>query len=247
MRRAKFLVVAIVAAVVLAACGSSDSSSNDPNTDARLTVYTPPQLEDVVNEIATAFEANNPGEPITIITEEQDAIVKSVADGAADIAVLPDVWLASSGADLDTGSFGRNLAVIAVPAGNPAGVTDTQVFAADSGQRTAVCGEDTPVGNFSLIVLANAGVTPDPATVAEGCEAEALAQIADGELDAALMFRNGLQVPDGVMLLDIDESQNVIFELTYVVVGTSAETTAFGVFLGSDEVNDILIANGYLP
>ena len=246
MRRAKFLVVAIVAAVVLAACGSSDSSSEDTNATNRLTVYTAPQLEGIVNQVVEAFETENPGEPITIIVEDQTAILASVDDGNADIAVLFDTWLGSRGG-LNTGSFGRDLAVIAVPADNPAGVTDTQVFAADTSLRTKVCGEETPFGNFILGVLDNAGVTPDPATVDEGCEAEALAQIANGELDAVLMYRNDVQVPEGVVLLDVDEGQNLIFDITYVVVGDSADTAAFAEFLESDQVNSILIENGYLP
>lgn len=247
MRRAKFLVVAIVAAVVLAACGSSDTSAEDTNATNRLTVYTPPQLEDIVNELAAAYEAENPDAQLVIITGDQDSTTTAMENTDSGAAVIPNEWLAGLDDDLPTSSFGRSLVVIAVPANNPANVSDLQAFASTSGLRTAVCGEDTEFGNFTLSVLDNAGVTPDPNTIGEGCEAEALQQIADGELDAALMFRNDLDLPEGVVLLDIDESQNVVFDVSYVVVGNSSDATGFGEFLTSDTARGILTQRGYLP
>ena len=247
MRRAKFLVVTIVAAVVLAACGSSDTSSDKPGAVDGEPVYTAPQIADVVNELAVAYEAESQGAKLVVIAGDRDSTVAAIQDTDSGAAVVPSDWLAGLSGDLSTVSFGRSLVVIAVHADNPAGVSDLQAFASTSGLRTAVCGEDTEFGNFTLSVLENAGVTPDPNTIGEGCEAEALQQIADGELDTALMFRNDLDLPEGIVLLDIDESQNVVFDVSYVVIGTSSDVTGFGEFLASDTARGILTQRGYLP
>lgn len=246
MARTKFLAAVIGIILVAAACGSSDNGS-DKTAKTGLLVYTTPLSEATVSELAASFKAEQPGEPITVISEDSDALVDAINDGDADVAVSLGTWLESTDDETQINSLGRTLAVIAVPAANPAGVTDLEPFAADSGLRTTVCSENTAVGNFSVQVLTNAEVTPDPATVSEGCEAESLGQLAAGELDASLMFRNDLEVPDGVTLLDIDEDTNVIFDISYVVFSDSSRAKAFGEFLSSETAETILTENGYLP
>jgi ABC-type molybdate transport system substrate-binding protein len=252
MRRRAVLGLAIVVAVVFAGCASDDkaapAASSSSKPDNLVTVTVTPDLEDIVTQVIHAYEKDDPSLQFQVFTHTHDGITEAVANKKTDVAVLPALWLlepASKG--LTTGRFGRNLAVIAVPTGNPRHVTDTRVFAAGSRVRTAVCAVDTAQGNFGLYVLAKAGVKPDPATVASGCDAKALQQLVDGTLDAVLLFRNGLTVPNGVTLLDIADDQNVVIDLSYVVMGTSSATAKFGAFLSSDAVRALLTQSGYLP
>lgn len=250
MRRSAVSMVAAVVVLVLGACGSDDkaappaSSSRDPNT---VVVSAALLLQPVVDEIVEAYRSDHPDVPFEVTGHGEAIITDSIVAREPDVAILPAAWLEPVRDGLPTGAvgaFGRSLAVIAVPAGN---VTGTNAFAAGSGLRTAVCAGLTRFGNLGTIVLSKSGVTPDPDTVGEGCEADALQQVAEGRLDAALVFRGGLTVPAGVELLDIDESQNLILDLSFAVISESPNAIDFGAFLDSDTVQQVLAAHGYLP
>jgi ABC-type molybdate transport system substrate-binding protein len=245
VRAIKLMVVVVVAALLAGACGDDSGSDSPAEGTTGLSVYTSDSLEEVTNALTAAFEEENPDEGVEVVVNEQAAMTGAITSALADVAIVPDLWLDTLSDDLEAGSAGQALAVIAVPAGDPDGIT-LEDFAADADATTAICGETTGVGNFSVLVLQNAGVTPDLESVSEGCEQDSLQQIADGELDAALMFRANLDVPDGVELLDIDEDVNVIFDISYVVPGDSDAAKAFGDFMESDTAQTILEDHGYL-
>ena len=56
-----------------------------------------------------------------------------------------------------------------------------------------------------------------------------------------------IKIGFGSLLLDIDEDQNVVFEFSYVVIGSSSDAVGFGEFLASDTARAILTDRGYLP
>ena len=64
-----------------------------------------------------------------------------------------------------------------------------------------------------------AGVTLDTRRVEEGCEDEALEQVASGELDAVLLFSGGVTVPDGAEVVEIDEDPTSSFDFSIVLHG----------------------------
>jgi ABC-type molybdate transport system substrate-binding protein len=252
MTRSTVVVVAVVAALVPSACShSAKKAAPTRSTQAAgpVSVYTVAPLTDIVVKVIQAYNYNagHPGAPLTVTTETQQVIARSVASGKPAVVVLPGAWLKAMSGVSHTGSFGRSLAVIAVPAKNPRHVTDVKAFAAGSGLRTAVCGPSSVFGNLTLLVLRKAGVKPDPHTVGIDCQVKALQRVAAGKLDAALMFRNGLQVPSGVKLLDIAEKQNLIVNLSYGAVGNSAPASQFGTFMASAPARRLLSENGYLP
>ena len=249
MRHSKVLVLIVGAAIMLVgACGGDDSSSPDTTEEAAsLSVYAAAAVEPIVDEIAAAFEAENPGVQVEVATQDQEPMRAAVAEGSADIAILPDGWLTEPVPEVETGSFARNTAVIVVPEGNPKDITTLAAFGQGSDLRTQVCGEQTAVGRFIVAVLAQAGVTPDPATVASGCESDAAQKVADGDLDAALMYRFGLQVPDGAELVEVDAADNRDIDFSYFVLSDASQAEDFAAFLESDAVNTMLVENGYLP
>ncbi|MEY2459682.1 MAG: hypothetical protein QOG30_1512, partial [Acidimicrobiaceae bacterium] len=178
MRRSTVLAVALVAALLLGACGNdtkADSTgSNDPNT---VDVLTAPSLKNLVTKVLAAYKKDHPGTQFHVFTQDQPAITKSVDERKADIAVLPDVWLSKLTTQLTPRSFGRNLAVIAVATDNPHNITDLSVFAAGSGLRTHVSGVRSGFGDFMQPVLDKAGIVPDPASVSYGGEDQALQDV----------------------------------------------------------------------
>jgi molybdate transport system substrate-binding protein len=242
-------VVGALALALVAGCGGDDSSPTTTTTTTgeggggKIALHTAPPLEDLMTLVVDAYRAADPRAEVTVVAEDQADLVASVETGEADVAVVPNAWLT----DLEGAEpFGRNVVVMAVPAGNPGGIAPED-FAAGGDATVAVCGDQTPLGNFVVGVLANLGVTPDPATVKAGCEGESLQAIADGELDAAFLFRGGQPVPDGVELVEIPEDQNIVIDLSLMRPSGSPAADSLMEFLDSDAVKELLTQYGYLP
>lgn len=246
MIRSKVLVRALAAAALVSACsGGGDSSTTtttEPGGDA-VELLVPPELEEVAGALAGAYAAEGAGREVAVVLEGEEELVASVAEGRPDLVVAPDAWLTDPA--LERVPVGRGLLVIVVPEGNPGGVTGAEAFAADSGLDTVVCGEDSPIGNPALLVLSAAGVTPDPTTVRPGCDAEAAQQVADGELDAALIFRAGVVMPDGAETVALPADGNLVIELFSVSLSDAGADLA--AFLTGDTAQQILTERGYLP
>jgi ABC-type molybdate transport system substrate-binding protein len=253
VKRSSVVAVAVVAALALGACGSSKKSGTTTTTKkgkpAGVVVYTIPQLKSVLTALVHAYNKANPKLPfrLPITTDTQRGVAGSVAQARAGVAVLPVTSLKKLAAGETKGTFGRNLAVIAVPAANPHHVSDLKSFASTSGLRTAACGPKTAFGNAPYALLIRAHITPSKGAVLFDCEAKVLQDLAKGTLDAALLYRAGLTVPPGVKLLAVPTAQNVILEYSYVLVGPAPKVAAFGKFLASSAAQAILTKKGYLP
>jgi hypothetical protein len=241
------LALAAVATVALAACGGDDDSDKAGSADggpggAIATVHAVPPLEPLVSDLLEAYnQASDTG--IELAVAAQEDVVKAVSRGMA--AILPGAWLEDI--DADSVVLGRNLAIIVVPAGNPAEVTGVDAFAPASGPDTAICGANTSIGNFGTLVLALGGVRPDPGRVAEGCDAEAAARVARGELHAALVFRTYVPIPESAEVISIPDEQNIVIDVRYVPAMPDANTDSFQGFLASDPAKQILSRQGFLP
>jgi Bacterial extracellular solute-binding protein len=235
----------VILSVALTACGGDDgdtAGARNPGAGrAAATVHTVPQLEPVVRALVDAYSgASNAG--VQLAVGPQPNVAQAAAEGRP--AILPGPWL--TGVNADSVAIGRNLAIIAVPAGNPRQVTGVGAFAPDSALNTAVCAADSPFGNFGSIVVARGGVQPDPARVSSGCEADALARVARGELDAALVFRSFLQIPAGVEVVSIPDGQNLVIDVRYAPVAGNTPGS-FQAFLTSNPAKQLLTQQGLLP
>jgi hypothetical protein len=241
MGRMKLLALAAVAAVAMAACSDDDgdSAGSSGEIDA---ISTATPLEPVVTELVDAYnETSDVG--IELAVTPQNEAVDGVSEGTP--AILPTPWL--SGTDADSVVIGRTLAIIAVPAGNPAQVNGVDAFAPDSGLDTMICGANTPAGNIAAQVLSLGGVQTDPARIDEGCDADAVARVARGELDAALVFRGNVPIPEGVEFITIPDDQNVVIDFAYAPAADDASRESFQGFLESDTATQILSRHGLLP
>jgi molybdate transport system substrate-binding protein len=206
------------------------------------TVHTVPQLEPVVRGLVEAYDqASDVG--VELAVEPQNDVVQAVSQGTP--AILPGAWL--GGDDAESMVIGRNLAIIAVPAGNPAEVTGVDAFAAGSGLDTAMCGADSPFGNFAALVVAKGGARPDLARVSSGCDADAVTRVARGDLAAALVFRTFVPIPDGVEVVSIPDDENLVIDVRYAPVAANRSTDSFQEFLQSDAAEQVLTQQGFLP
>jgi ABC-type molybdate transport system substrate-binding protein len=252
MKRKMLLVmIPVIGGLVLGACsddGSSPTSApgGGPATNQPVSVQVYPQLTGVVSKLITAYKAEKPAAQVAVAPVDQKTLSGAVAAGmTTNVAIGPTDWVRQKGAKWE--NFGRNVAVVAVPAANPKKVTGVTAFNPASGLRTSVCSLNSFVGDFSLIVLKKSGITPNPTTVKNaGCRTAALTQLSSGQLDAALVFRTGISAPSTVRYLEIPDSKNIIFPFSEVI-GTSPDATAFGEFLRSDKAKTILTQNGFQP
>ncbi len=177
---------ALVALVLLApACGG-------PAADNTLAVFAAASLTDSFEVLAAAFEAGHPGVTVTLNFAASSALREQILAGAP-----ADVFASASADDMNrlaaAGAlageprvFARNRMVIAVPAGNPAGITGLEDFA-DPGRLIGLCAEEIPCGRYAREALASAGVTPSPDTLEPDVRA-LLTKVAAGELDAGIVY-----------------------------------------------------------
>lgn len=223
--------------VWLADDAGADGAGGD---GSRATITTVAALEPVVSGLVEAYdESTDAGLEVAVST--QDQVVQAAAEGRP--AIAPGARLG----DADGVAIGRNLAIIAVPAGNPAQVTGVDAFASGSGLDTQICSGDTAFGNLGALVVRRAGVEPDASRVAAGCETDALARVARGELDATLVFRGSVPIPKGVEAVTIPADQNIVIDIRYGPVVDEAGDGSFQSFLASDAARQVLSQHGLLP
>jgi molybdate transport system substrate-binding protein len=120
----------------------------------------------------------------------------------AQMAVVSDAGLAAGEPQV----FAANVLQIAVPAGNPAGVTGLADLAREE-LAIAVCAPQVPCGAAAEDVLAAAGVTAAPDTLEEDVRA-ALTKVELGEVDAALVYTTDVTAAgDAVEGIDVPEAE----------------------------------------
>jgi hypothetical protein len=251
MTRKTLVVGAVVAALVLGACGSDKKSGTGTGTGAAgrkgLAVYTLPAFDGVVVKVVEAYNKAHPKGQLKVIAEKPGVMKKSVLTARQQIVVATANVFKKVVKGATTAPFGRNLAVIAVSKANPRHVANLSAFASTSGLRTQVCGVKTGIGNFTALVLLKNKIKPNPSTFGFDCDAKALKDVAAGKLDAVLLFRGGHPAPSGVTFITVPDAQNIVAPIKFMTSGHAAGLAAFTKFMTTPGVRGILTANGYLP
>lgn len=183
--RATAVAVAAVAVAGLAACGAD----GDGTGDGTLTVLAASSLAPVMGDLGDAFAARHPGVALRPRYGGSPALARQVVDGApADLLITAD----RASMDQASGAVGppvliaRNRLAIAVPAGNPAGITGLADLAR-GGLRVVVCAPEVPCGRLAAALLGRAGVTVRPASLEQDVRA-VVAKVSLGEADAGIVY-----------------------------------------------------------
>ena len=258
------LAAALVASLV--ACGSDGddvAESGDPATTApvdaqTVTVFAASSLTDAFTEIGEGFEAANPGTTVELSfgasSDLVDSITSGEALGTADVFASADesnmdklVEAGDEGAEPQV--FARNQAEIAVPAGNPAGITGIEDFA-EADLFLGVCAPEVPCGAYARAVFDNAGVTPSIDSE-EAKVTDVVAKVASGELDGGIVYVTDVTADDDdVDGVEIPEEFNVdaTYPIATVAEAPSADgATAFVDYVLSDAGQAVLADHGFLP
>src|SRR5690606_34956034 len=125
--------------------------------------------------------------------------------------------------------FATNLLQIAVPTGNPAGITGLDDFADDE-LLIGLCAEGVPCGDFARQALAKAEVIPEVDT--NETDARALiTKIEAGELDAGIAYVTDVLASEGVDGIDIATESNVVAEYTIAALDRGANPAGAEAFV----------------
>jgi molybdate transport system substrate-binding protein len=212
----------VVLLLGLAACGGSGAPAADRGQPAgTVTVLAAASLTEAFAELGEQFEAAHPEADVVFSFGSSSALAQAVTAGAP-----ADVY-ASASADAmevvtDAGAaagqpqvIARNVLQIAVPAGNPGGVTGLADLA-DPSLTVALCAEQVPCGQAAAAVLEAAGVVVAPDTLERDVKA-ALSKVVLGEVDAALVYRTDVRAA-GAAVEAVDVPGAAASANTYAVV-----------------------------
>lgn len=181
-------------------CGSSgetgrsgetggDGENSGPNT---LTVYAAASLQEPFEQIGEEFEAAHDGVEVSFNFAGSSGLVTQIREGApADVFASADIENMDKlvGAELhgdEPQDFAANTLMIAVPAGNPAGITDLASFTGDD-VALVVCAPQVPCGAATERVEQSAGLEFTPASE-EQSVTDVLGKVSTGEADAGLVY-----------------------------------------------------------
>jgi molybdate transport system substrate-binding protein len=204
--------------------------------------------------VETAFEVANPGTDVVLNLGSSSTLREQILEGAP-----ADVFAPANTSNMDqvveagenSGEpeiFVTNLLQIAVPAGNPAGITGLADFANEE-LLIGLCAEEVPCGEFGREALANAGVTPSIDTNEPDVRA-LLTKVEAGEVDAGIVYVTDVISTEGAVEgIEIPEEENVLAEYPIAALGGAPNpdgAAAFVEFVLSDEGQTILADFGFM-
>jgi molybdate transport system substrate-binding protein len=254
MARASGLVLVAALLLVMSGCDNS-SSTTGPGSgmEGDLLVSAAVSLTDAFTDVAAAFEGANPGVDVAVNFGASSALREQIIEGAP-----VDVFASANMSNMDTvveagevagkpQIFATNLLEIAVPTGNPAGITGLQDFDRDE-LLIGLCAEAVPCGDFARQALALAGVVPAVDTYEPDVRA-LLTKIEVGELDAGITYVTDVASAGGsVAGVGIPIDQNVVAEYPIAALANAPRgdiAEAFVAFVLSDVGEAILAEYGF--
>ena len=248
--------IAIVTALALliAACGTTDGEDGTlSDSSGDVLVSAAASLTDAFTAIEAAFEREHPDIDVILNLGGSSALREQIIEGAP-----ADVFASANAANMDAvvdegvvvgepQVFARNLLQIAVPAGNPAGISGLDDFSRED-LLIGLCAEAVPCGVFARESLANAGVVASIDTNEPDVRA-LLTKIEAGELDAGITYVTDVASTGGTVVgIDIPPSVNVVAEYPIAVLSTApngAGAVKLVAFILSEDGRAVLAANGF--
>jgi len=222
-------------------------------TSTEVLVSAAASLSDAFGDLESAFETANPGFDVVVNLGSSSSLREQILEGApvdvfasANTSNMDQVWAGGETAG-EPATFALNLLQIAVPAGNPAGITGLRDFANEE-LLIGLCAEEVPCGDFGRQALANAGVTAAIDTNEPDVRA-LLTKIEAGELDAGITYVTDVLSAGGAVAgVVIPDDVNVVAAYPIVTL-TSAPNpdgaAAFVAFVLSEPGQAILASYGF--
>jgi len=275
----------LVLTLLLAACGGAPAATqpttppalaDDPagtpteaatTVEGTLTVFAAASLTDAFEEIATAFEAANPGVDVVYNFAGSQQLAAQINEGApADVfasANNSQMQVVIEGSRVVSGAqktFVRNRLVVITPKDNPAGIETLQDLARP-GLRLILADSAVPVGQYSLDFLAKASALPEytesfsPTVLANVVSFEdnvrsVLTKVALGEGDAGIAYTTDVALDaDNIQQIAIPDELNTIASYPIAPIADSPYpelAQAFIDYVLSPEGQQVLAKYGFI-
>jgi molybdate transport system substrate-binding protein len=220
------LATLLLAAFVLAGCGSGTGQSPPATGVGDVTVFAAASLTETFTQLGKDFEAAHPGFRVKFNFAGSQALAQQINQGAP-----ADVFASASPTNMkqvtDTGSvtFARNELQIAVPKGNPkhiGGLADLT----KPNLKLALCADAVPCGAAARKAFDAAKLALKPVTLEQDVKAT-LTKLKLGEVDAAVVYRTDVSSAskdiDGV---DFPEAAQAVND--YPIIALPKATNAAG-------------------
>lgn len=233
----------------LASCtGSADGPTG--GTTVVIDVYAAASLTEVFTALAADFEAAHPGTSVELTFAGSSDLAAQIAEGAP-----ADVFASANTKQMDVvldfvadapADFASNVLTIAVPAGNPAGVTDFASLARPD-VVLVTCAPAVPCGAATAALESALGVDLNPASE-EPSVTDVLGKVAAGDADAGLVYVTDIARTSGVSSIDFEGAELAV--TTYPIAaltGGDAHTSAedFVAFILSEYSQAVLRDAGF--
>ena len=184
--RSRPLLALLAGGVLLAGCGADGDRPG-----GTLTVFAASSLMDVFERLGAEYSDRYPDVELDIGYGSSTGLATSIRHGApTDVFASADErqmqGLVDAGLAEEPQVFAENVLTLAVPEGNPAGVTGPADLARED-LAVALCAPQAPCGAAAERLLAAVGVTARPDTYEEDARAT-LQKLELGEVDAALVY-----------------------------------------------------------
>ncbi|MEJ7653523.1 MAG: molybdate ABC transporter substrate-binding protein [Chloroflexia bacterium] len=290
MRTRIRLCLLALSALLMLACGGESpggstspttAGSTSPTTPARplhdagfaraaggeLTVYAAASLTQAFEEIATGFEADNPGTTVVYNFAGSQQLAQQIVQGApADVFASANdkqMGVARDGGKIEPDAdreFVRNRLVVVVPKSNPAGLKELKDLA-KPGIKLVLAAPEVPAGQYSVAMLdAAAGdptygadwkkrVTANVESYEENVRA-VLSKASLGEADAGVVYESDAAGAKGVGRIVIPESLNQVASYPIAPVSGSERAEAarrFVEYVLSEKGQATLEQYGFIP
>lgn len=224
----------------LSGCASAEPAAaptaSEPALSGAITVFAAASLKATFTELAGTFEAAHPGTRVALNFAGSSDLVTQITEGApADVFASADTknMTRLSDAKLARGTpvdFATNTLTIAVPPGNPAGVTSFADLA-KPGVKTVVCAAQVPCGAATVKVEQATGVTLAPVSE-ESSVTDVLGKVISGEADAGLVYvTDVIAAGDKVEVVNFTESSEAVNTYPIAVVAGSRNANLSAAFV----------------
>lgn len=227
-----------------------------------VTVFAASSLTESFQELATLFEAQNPGVAVTLSFGGSSTLALQIIEGApADVFASADVVQMERVAEAghvsgDSVLFASNRLVVIAPSGS--NLSDFAELAAP-GMTIVLAGPEVPVGRYARDAIASYDTEH-----AGGFEAAVLANVVSeeqnvrlvatkielGEADAGIVYATDAAAVGGLVVIDVPAAHNPVASYPVAVLTDAPEpelAAAFIDLLLSPEGKATLAARGFGP
>lgn len=235
MSRCRFGTV-ITASLVIGVLAGCSNTAAQQRESGQLTVFAAASLSAPFTRLAEDFEAANPGTAVRLnVAGSADLAAQILAGAPVDVFASADEANMAKVVDggLTAGEprdIATNTLIIAVPKGNPAGITGFADLAG-AGVQVVVCAVQVPCGAAAAELEEAAGLRLSPVSE-ETSVTGVLGKVASGEADAGLVYvTDVLAAGESVQEVPFPEAQQAVNRYPLVQLAGPADPDLAAAFV----------------